>query len=97
MAALLQRERIRMEFKLMEDFLNNLSTGKSKSGVKDVGEAIENYEANVIMVNDLVLSKPEVQKVLASAEEKRIKIEVFNANDEVGQQLHGFDDIACVA
>ncbi|MCW6159891.1 MAG: mRNA surveillance protein pelota [Candidatus Micrarchaeales archaeon] len=96
-AALLQRERIRMEFKLMEDFLNNLSTGKSKSGVKDVGEAIENYEANVIMVNDLVLSKPEVQKVLASAEEKRIKIEVFNANDEVGQQLHGFDDIACVA
>ena len=49
------------------------------------------------MVNDIVLSKPEVQKVLAGAEEKRIRIEVFNANDEVGQQLHGFGDIACVA
>ncbi len=93
---LLERERIRQEFKLMEDFLNNLSTGKSKSGAKEVENAIENYEAKVVLVNDTVLGTREIQRVLEKAERSKVKIEVFNANDEVGVQLKSFGDIACV-
>ena len=93
---LLAKERIRIEFKLMEEFLNNLMTGKSKSGAEAVSEAIENYEAKVVMVNDNVLGDPEIQKVLARAEKNRVKIEVFNANDEVGEQLHAFKDIVSI-
>ncbi len=95
-AMLLQRERIRIEFKLMEEFLNGLDSGKSKSGSEAVDEAIENYEASVLMVNDSVLGDPKMQKVLANAEKNNVKIEVFNSNDEVGAQLHAFKDIASI-
>jgi protein pelota len=96
-ATLLQRERIRIEFKLMEEFLNGLDPGKSKSGAEEVGEAINNYEAKTVLVNDSVLGDPGVQKVLANAEKSRVKIEVFNSNDEVGAQLKAFGDIASIA
>ena len=95
-SGLLAKERIRSEFKLMEDFLNGLGTGKSRSGAESVNEAIGSYEASTVLVNDSVLSDPAVQKVLANAEKNKVKIEVFNSTDEVGQQLHAFKDIACI-
>jgi protein pelota len=94
-AELLHKERIRAEFKLMEEFLNGLSTGKSKSGTEAVKEAVEGYEATVILVNDSVLGNQGIQRLLGEAEEKKLKIEVFNSSDEVGTQLHSFKDIAC--
>lgn len=95
-AGLLAKERIRSEFKLMEDFLNGLGAGKSRSGADSVNEAIDSYEASIVLVNDSVLSDPGVQGVLANAEKNKVRIEVFNSTDEAGQQLHAFKDIACI-
>jgi protein pelota len=93
---ILEKERIRTEFKLIEEFLTNLSTGKSKYGLENVSIALENMEADMIFVNDSILGDNAVQHLLADAEEARIKIEVFNSTDEVGMQLHSFKDIACI-
>ncbi len=95
-AALLQKERIRIEFKLMEEFLSGLDSGRSRSGVGPVNEAIDGYEAKTVLVNDSVLGKKDVQETLANAEKNRVKIEVFNSVDEVGEQLRSFRDIACL-
>lgn len=93
---LLKRERIRTEFKLMEEFLGGLSTGRSHYGVEDVDVAIDSYTAETILVNDAALSNDMVKVVLAKAEDRKIKIEVFNSEDEVGVQLHGFNDVASI-
>jgi len=93
---ILEKERIRTEFKLIEEFLVNLNSGRSKYGVDKVEIALENMDANKILVNDSILGDPAVQQILAKAEEDRVKIEVFNSNDEVGLQLHAFKDIASI-
>jgi protein pelota len=93
---LLHKERIRIEFKLMEEFLNGLESGRSKSGIEAVNEAIESYEAKIVLVNDSVLGNQDVQVVLANSERNKVKIEVFNSIDEVGEQLHAFKDITCI-
>ncbi|MDE1810782.1 MAG: mRNA surveillance protein pelota [Candidatus Micrarchaeota archaeon] len=95
-AKILDRERIRMEFSLMEEFLTNLSTGRSKYGVDNVSAAVENMEASMILVNDSVLGDQKIQQLLTKAEENGLRIEVFNSIDEVGTQLNGFKDIASV-
>jgi protein pelota len=94
---ILQKERIRAEFKLIEEFLTNLSTGKSKYGIANVRSTLEGMEANLILVNDNVLGDPEIQQILGKAEKDGIKIEVINSGDEVGEQLHAFKDIASIA
>ncbi len=93
---ILEKERIRTEFKLIEEFLTNLSTGKSKYGLENVSIALENMEANTIFVNDSILGDKAIQELLSDAEKSKVKIEVFNSTDEVGAQLHSFKDIACV-
>ena len=94
---ILERERIRAEFKLIEEFLTNLSTGKSKYGIENVSIALDNMEASIILVNDNILGDPAVQELLAQAEENRVEIEVINSMDEVGEQLHAFKDIAAIS
>jgi protein pelota len=95
-ARLLERERIRMEFLLMERFLSGLSSGRSKYGVEEVREFIATGLADTVMVNDSFIGKPYVQEVLSEAEREGIRIEVFNSDDEVGQQLHAFKDMAAM-
>ena len=95
-AMILEKERIRSEFRLMEEFLTNLGGGRSKYGVDNVSEAVEGMEPDVVLVNDSVLGEKPIQDLLAMAEENRVRIEVFNSSDEVGVQLHSFKDIACV-
>jgi stalled ribosome rescue protein Dom34 len=58
---------------------------------------LRTWQANIVLVNDNMLGDPAIQKILGKAEADGIKIEVFNSTDEVGQQLHAFKDIACVA
>ena len=94
---ILERERIRAEFKLIEEFRTNLSTRKSKYGIENVSIALDNMEAGIILVNDNILGDPAVQELLAQAEENRIEIEVINSMDEVGEQLHAFKDIAVIS
>jgi protein pelota len=95
-AKLLERERIRMEFLLMERFLSGLSSGSSKYGVENVKELVDSGLADTVLVNDSFIGKPDVQEVLSEAERSKIRIEVFNSGDEVGTQLHSFNDIAAV-
>ncbi len=94
-AEILQGERMRQEFKLMGEFLEGLGSGRSKSGIAEVGKALDNYEAGTILVNDSVLSDSKVRELLGDAEKRKIKIEIFNADDEVGRQLHSFKDVGC--
>jgi protein pelota len=91
---ILKAERVRKEFILMDEFLNFYSIGKGKFGVDEIKNAIENYEIKVILINDIIISDPKIQELLALAEEKKINIEIFNTNDEAGIQLHSFKDIA---
>ncbi|MGD0729549.1 MAG: hypothetical protein ABR981_05725, partial [Candidatus Micrarchaeaceae archaeon] len=93
---ILEKERIRTEFRIIEEFLTNLSTGKSKYGIENVSIALDNNEVSIILVNDSILGDLAVQQLLSDAEKERIKIEVFNSNDEVGMQLHSFKDIASI-
>ncbi|MGC8649047.1 MAG: mRNA surveillance protein pelota [Candidatus Micrarchaeia archaeon] len=93
-ADILKAEKIREEFILMDEFLNFYSIGKGKFGIDEIKNAIENYEIKIIIINDIMLSNPKIQELLALAEKKKIKIVIFNTNDEVGIQLHSFKDIA---
>ncbi len=95
-ASILEGERIRQEFKLMVEFLEGLASGRSKSGMDAVKEAIANYEAKTVLVNDSVLSNAAIRNLLSAAEKNKIKIEIFNTDDEVGRQLHAFKDIGCI-
>ncbi len=93
---LLNRERIRREFVYMEEFLKGLSTGAAHYGVEGVKAALGDYAASVVLVNDNELGKTEVRDVLDMAESMKVRIEVFNSVDEVGQQLSSFKGIASV-
>ena len=95
-AVLLDKERIREEFILMEQFLKGLSIGKSKYGLEDVSTLVDSYDAQIVLVNDSMLSDPKVQQLLEQSEKHHIKIEVFNADDEVGKQLNAFKNICCI-
>jgi protein pelota len=93
---LLEKERIRIEFRLMEEFLKGLEAGSSKYGVDNVAASVEEGKARVVLVNDSVLGDRGFQETLSKAEERRIKIEVFNSSDEVGAQLQSFKGIAAM-
>ncbi len=94
---LLKNEHIREEFVLMERFLNGLSSKASRYGIDNVSGAVGDYEATVVIVNDSALPDMAVQKLLSKAESRGVKVEIFNSQDEVGQQLHSFKDVACIA
>lgn len=94
---ILRGEHIRKEFILMEGFLRGLASHTSRYGSGDVMACVKSYEASTVLVNDSVLSDPEIQGVLSEAERSKVKVEVFSSNDEVGVQLHSFKDIACVS
>lgn len=94
---ILERERIRQEFALMEQFLTGLSTGRSKYGADSVSNAVAEYEAKAVLVNDNLLGDVAVQLVLEGAERNHVKIEVFNSADEVGQQLASFKGLASIS
>ncbi len=93
---LLKRERIRREFIIMEEFLKGLGGGTSRHGAEAVRGAMDEYAVSTIIVNDSVLGDRAIQVVLREAERRGIKIEVFNSLDEVGEQLHAFNDIASI-
>jgi protein pelota len=93
-SSLLSKERMRTEFKLMEEFLRGLATGRSKYGIDNVDASIESYGASTVLVNDNLLGNADIQKVLEKAEEGRVSIEIFNSEDEIGVQLGAFRGIA---
>jgi protein pelota len=95
-AEILEGDRMREEFALMAEFLEGLESGRSKSGINAVIDAINNYDADRVLVNDSVLADEVIKNALSKAEAARIKINIINSDDEVGMQLHSFGDIACL-
>lgn len=93
---LLKRERIRREFIIMEEFLKGLGSGTSRHGVDAVRRGMDEYTVSTIIVNDSVLGESGIQDLLREAERRGIRIEVFNSIDEVGEQLHAFNDIGSI-
>ncbi len=92
---LLKGESIRKEFMLIGKFLEGLAAKTSKYGIENVSNAISDYEASIIIVNDSMLSDDNVRELLKRAEAMALKIEIINSNDEAGQQLSSFGGIAC--
>lgn len=95
-AKLLENEKVRREFDALNAFLAGLNMGQSFHGRAKVREALSDYNAGMVMVNDSVLNDEEVKSLLDTAYRQRAEIMVFNSEDDAGMQLHGFGDIAAV-
>ncbi|MDE1805113.1 MAG: mRNA surveillance protein pelota, partial [Candidatus Micrarchaeota archaeon] len=88
--ALLAQEQVKREFELLNKLLSGLSLGASSQGISDVRKSLEEYDAAVVMVNDSVLNSKEVQDVLDIADKSKVRIEIFNSDDDAGKQLASF-------
>lgn len=96
-AKVMAQEHVRMEFKLLNTFLNGLNFSASAYGPENVLEMLNEYKAGAVLVNDNVLNDASIQKVLDAADLQKISIEIFNSEDEAGAQLSNFKSIACVS
>ncbi|MEM0149580.1 MAG: hypothetical protein QXW10_01650, partial [Candidatus Micrarchaeaceae archaeon] len=94
---LLEKDQVRKEFRLMEEFLTGLSSGRSKYGISNVESALDEYAASTVIVNDSMLGDAAVQKLLAKAEAMHVKVFIINAKDDAGMQLQSFKGVACLS
>ncbi|MDE1855846.1 MAG: hypothetical protein KGH49_01255, partial [Candidatus Micrarchaeota archaeon] len=95
--ALLAQEQVKREFELLNKFLSGLKLGSSYYGVTDVMKSLEEYDAAVVMVNDTALNKKEIQEALDIADGQKVRIEIFNSEDDAGRQLANFKGIASMS
>jgi protein pelota len=93
---LLENEKVKREFELLNEFLAGLNVGASYSGVENVAAALEQYQVSTILVNDSVLNDQRVKETLDAAYRQKVGIEVFNSDDDAGLQLKNFHDIAAI-
>ncbi len=91
---LLENEKVKHEFELLNTFLAGLNVGASFSGMAKIKDALEQYQVGTILVNDSVLNDPEIKEVLDSAYRQKVEIAVFNSDDDAGSQLRNFHNIA---
>jgi len=77
--------------------LSGLNFSSSFYGIDQVTEALENYDAAVVMVNDSVLNDKNIQQVLDLSDRQKVKIEIFNSSDDAGAQLSNFKGIAAIS
>jgi protein pelota len=95
-AKLMEQEHIKEEFNLLNVFLQGLNINKSHYGIADVAHSLADYSAGIILVNDRVLNVKDFQDVLDKADLQKVRIEIFNSDDEAGMQLANFKDIASI-
>lgn len=95
-ARLLENEKVKKEFELLNMFLAGLNVGSSFSGAEKIGDALTQYRVGTILVNDSVLNEPEVKDVLDAAYRQKVDIEVFNSDDDAGAQLKNFKNVAAI-
>lgn len=93
---LLEREKVKREFDLLNKFLAGLGFGASSFGVDKVREALEQYAAGSVLVNDSVINENEIKEVLDAAYVRKVEITVFNSDDDAGVQLRNFRNIAAI-
>jgi protein pelota len=93
---LLENEKVRKEFALLNMFLGGLSIGASFHGTEKIREALAEYRVSTILVNDSALNDPEVRDTLDIAYRQKVDIEVFNSDDDAGAQLKNFKNIVAI-
>lgn len=92
----LENEHVRREFGYLNDFLAGLRSGSSFHGVAKVKEGIDSGRIKTVMVNDSLLNDEKIKELLDYADRNRVKIEIFNSDDDAGIQLKNFSGIAAV-
>ncbi|MGC8676320.1 MAG: mRNA surveillance protein pelota [Candidatus Micrarchaeia archaeon] len=95
-AKLLEHDKIKLEFYYLNMLLRGLASGASFAGKGRVEQALEEYNAGIVLVNDSAINDPEIRRLLNKAYEQHAKIEIFNAEDDAGMQLKGLGDIAAI-
>lgn len=96
-AKMMESEHVKREFGYLNAFLGELRRGRAIHGTKNVSTAIDEGKVDVVMINDSVINQEEMKKVLDAADKKKVKIEIFNSEDDAGAQLRGFGNIAGMA
>jgi len=96
-AKFLEHEQVKMEFAMLNLFMQALQFGNAWFGLENVDKSLEEYLAGVVLVNDDLLISKDVQSVLDKADKQKVNIEIFNSTDEAGMQLAGFKGIASIA
>jgi protein pelota len=92
----LEKEKVKEEFDYINLFLKGLTFGASFSGVEKVRQAIESYQAGVVLVNDSVINEEDIKQVLKEAYVNKVPIKIFNSEDDAGMQLKSFGNIAAI-
>ena len=95
-AKLIEGEHLKKEFGYLNLLFSSLRMGNAIYGAGAVSEAIDSRKAGVIIVNDSALVSEDIKAVLDAADRRGIRIEIFNAEDEAGAQLHSLRDIAAI-
>lgn len=95
-AKLLESEKVKKEFELLNSFLSGLGVGASFFGVDKVMQALDRYQVETILVSDSVLNEREIKEVLDAAYRQKVAIQVFNSDDDAGSQLRNFKNIAAI-
>jgi protein pelota len=96
-AKLLEREKVKKEFDLLNSFLSELNLGASFYGIEQINSALAEYLVETILVNDSALNNAEINKTLDAAYVQKVEIVVFNSDDDAGLQLRNFKDIAAIS
>ncbi|MDE1767823.1 MAG: mRNA surveillance protein pelota [Candidatus Micrarchaeota archaeon] len=92
-AKVLENEHVKREFSYLNEFMAALRTGSAFHGVDPVKQGIDNRKVGVVLVNDSVLNDESVKSLLDYADMRRVKIEIFNSDDDAGMQLRNFQNI----
>lgn len=92
----LENEHVKKEFAYLNEFLAGLRAGSGFYGVDGVKEGIDKKRVGIVLVNDSVLNDEKMKDVLDYADKHRMRIEIFNSDDDAGIQLKNFKDIAAV-
>lgn len=93
----LEQEQVKNEFELLNKFLSGLNLNASFHGIPKVRESLDSYTAGILLVNDSVLNDKKIQELLDTADQNKVKIEIFNSLDDAGLQLANFGNIASIA
>jgi protein pelota len=94
---MLENEKVKREFDLLNSFLRGLSVGASFHGTEKIKQALADYRVSIILVNDSALNDPDVKETLDIAYRQKVDIEVFNSDDDAGSQLKNFKNIAAIS
>ena len=93
----LEQEHVRKEFDILNLFFQGLRVNASYHGAEQVNNALNSYTIGIIMVNDSAINDPETQRLLDKADSQKVRIEIFNSEDEAGMQLAHFNGIAGIS